>query len=337
MISDRRNGLSDEALARLQPYNKILMQAIVRCLDGTPDARFPDGEALQANLAWAGNSDSDELFKPRSHPLSRFVLWTPFNTVGLLTMGISFAAVLFIATYNLDVSVPEPARLVQFGGDGFFGRVMLFANLALFAVAGLAIFVLTRPISKVLAAYKRNEPISPQQINDGIKRNLDLGQYGAVMSALEWTVGGMIYPAAFFLFGYVSTGGGKMTFDFVSSHLLAGLIVGAYTFWSITFCALYIWQPKLLEAALEHDAQLDWTGPHQQLKKRCGFYHVLALAIPIIAIAWIVLVSDHETDERSLTVLSVVALLGLFLLVWTSRQVNYWLDLQTKFNPDQDV
>ena len=337
MISDRYNGLSDEALARLQSHNKILSQAIVRCLNGTTDARFSDGEALQANLTWARNSDSDELFKSRSDLLSRFILWTPLGTVSLLTIGISFTAVLFIATYNLDVSVPEPARLAQFGGDGFFGRVMLFANLALFAVAGLAIFVLTRPICKVLSAYKKNEPISPEQINNGIKRNLDLGQYGALMSALEWTVGGIIYPAAFFLFGYVSSGGGKMTFDFVSSHLLAGLIVGAYTFWSITFCALHIWQPKLLEAALKNDGQLDWSGSHQQLKKQCGFYHALASAIPIIAIAWIVWVSDHETDERSLTALSIVALFGLFLLVWTSRRVNYLLDLQAGFNPEQDA
>ena len=127
-----------------------------------------------------------------------------------------------------------------------------------------------------------------------------------------------------------------MSFDFGSSHLLAGLIVGAYVFWTVSFCALHVWQPRLLDAALEYDSRLDWSKEHEWLDRLSGFYHVLAVAIPIIAIAFIVLVSNHDTDDRSLTFLSIVALAGLVLLVWTSRRVKYWLEVQESFNPKLD-
>lgn len=331
MIDQRRQGIPEAARKKLEPYSGILGNAITRCLKGQKLERFSKGEALQRNLAWARNPQAETLFRERTHPASRFANWTPFSTVGVLTMGISSAAVLFIATYNLDVSVPQAARIVERGGDGFFGKVMVITNATLFTLAGVLLFWFTRPISRCLAAQRRGESLSSETINNGIRRNLRLGHYCSLMSICEWTFGGLVYPAAFLIFQYSVTG--KMVFDSVSSHLLAGLIVGAYTFWTITFCALHVWQPRLLEAGLEHDAELDWAVEHVWLEKICNFYHVLAVAIPIVAIAWIVLVSRHDTDERSLTVLSLVALLGLVLLVWTSQRVRYWLGVQMSFNP----
>ena len=57
-----------------------------------------------------------------------------------------------------------------------------------------------------------------------------------------------------------------------------------------------------------------------RLERQCGFYHVLAISIPPLAVAWLVLY-HHSDDQTSLAVVSIVALLGLAVLVWISRQV----------------
>jgi len=336
MIDDRRSGIPAEAVVKLEPYSKILANTIARCLNGKQPDRFPDGHGLQQSLAWARNPKSETLFEPRTHLASRFANWTPFFTLGLITMGISAAAIIFIATYNVDVSVPPPARLMDKGGDGFFGWAMIYANTGLFALGACLIYWMTRPIYRCLSAQRqgRLNDLTAEEVNQGIERNLELGHFCGVMSACEWTLGGSVFPMAFSLAGYEMTP--QMAFDFIGSHLVAGLIVAAYSFWAVTFCALHVWQPRLLEIALQRDARLDWTDTHQRLERRCGIYHVLAVAIPIVAIAWIVLFSNHDTDQRSLTVLSIVALGGLVLLVWTSQRVNYWLGLQQSFNPVPD-
>ena len=341
MIDDRRNGLSDESLKKLQPYSGILTDVIVRCLSGQPKDRFQDGQALQRNLAWARNPQAEMLFKPRQQAVAKAVNWSPFFATGLITVGFSIVAALCIAMYNLFVSVPEAGRLRSEGGDGFFGWVMLVVNGFLFPLGAWYVYKVTRPIARCLRSEKNRkagrpfEPLDANLVETAIERNLKVGHLCGSFSAGEWIVGGMLFPLAFWIFPKYDMIP-KMAFDFISSHTLAGLFVGAYGFWCVTFCALYVWQPRLLEAALNHDARLDWTKEHQLLQKLAGINHVLAIAIPTIAIAWIVLVSKSDTDDSSLAVLSIVALLGLVLLVWTSRRVEQCLKLQQSFDPVAD-
>jgi hypothetical protein len=333
MIEDRRRGISEAARQKLKPWSNIVGATIIRSLAGNREDRFPDGAALQRNLEWARNPQADPLFRPRTHPLSRFIRWTPFWTVSLLTMGISAAAVLFISTYNLDIAVPLGARGTV-SRPGLFQQIMLYTNIVWFSLGGAIIFWLTRPVSRCLSTLSRGDPLPAAEIERAADRNLKLGHYVSLMSIIEWTLGGILYPVAFLLFGYRMTL--AMSLEFIGSHFVAALITGAYVFWTVTFCALHVWQPRLLEAALDSDARLDWSGHHRWLQKLCGFNHVLAIAVPIVAIAWIVLVSDHDTDERSLSVLSLVALGGLVLLVWISRRVNYWLGVLRSFDPVEE-
>ena len=333
MIHDRRNGMLASAKEKVKNSSSILVSSIERCLAGPPEDRFPNGEALQHNLSWACNPDEKSLFKPRIGLINRLINATPFWTVSLITMGISAAAVLFISTYNLDISVPQEARGTA-GKPGLFRDSMLIINVSFFSLAGVLIYLLTRPITDCLKAQKYSLPIQTSAINKAIRRNLRLGHYLCIMNVWEWTLAGFLFPTIFLVSGFEMNP--KMIFDFVGSHFIAGLITGAYVFWIVSLCALYVWQPRLLRLALDRDGELDWTSEHTRFTKRFGFYHVLAMAVPIISIAWIVLISDHDTDQRSLTVLSLIAMGGLILLVWSSRQVKHWLRIQRSFNPAQD-
>ena len=139
MIDHRRKGIPESAKKKLEPWSRILGNTIIRCLEGDRVNRFADGEALQRNLEWAGNPNSKTLFKPVKHPVTGFANRTPYWTIGVLTIGISVAAVVFIATYNLDKSVPAGA-----GGTanehGLFQKIMLYGNAFWFSLGAFSDF-----------------------------------------------------------------------------------------------------------------------------------------------------------------------------------------------------
>lgn len=332
MIAARKSGLTSESRDKLQPYSPTLTKIIERCLQGEPESRYNDAETLANNLDWAKNPNSVSLFAQPKGIMARLALLSPFVISCLLTMGISSAAVLFISTYNLDVSVPEGAR-GQADTPGLFQQIMLYTNIFWFFLGGLILFFLTRPVGKALQAIRTQSQLTPEAINAAIRRNLRLGHLASIMSIAEWTLGGLLYPIAFICFGYSMDL--KMSFDFIFSHFIAAVLTGSYVFWMLNYFALRLWQPRLLEMAMQSDAQLSWSPEHRKTEFWCGIYYVLATAAPLIAIAWIVLVSDHETDERSLTALTVIALSGLAILVWVSRQVRQGLRILRSFDLDK--
>ncbi|MGI9516749.1 MAG: serine/threonine-protein kinase [Pirellulaceae bacterium] len=328
MIRDRGPGLTDESAASLEPYSPVLVNSIKRCLNSDVDQRFQSSETLHRNLSWARNPQSDALFNPRTDLFSRFAWWTPYWTVGLLTMAISAAAVLFIWTYNLDRSVPD-------GATDFFLTAVNVINPFLFTLGGLLIYLIVRPVSRCIRALKRKQPVTREQLHAAIQRNLNLGHYIGIMSWSEWMFGGLIYPVALSLRGF-SLSPQSWT-DFLLSHCLAGLIAAAYVFWVVTWTALYVYHPRLLEASLRYDENTNWSARHAWLERAAGFYHVLAIAVPIIGIAWLVLYHQAgDQDKGALTVLSVVSLLGLILLVWVSQQVRKRLEVLKSFDPPSD-
>jgi hypothetical protein len=84
---------------------------------------------------------------------------------------------------------------------------------------------------------------------------------------------------------------------------------------------LFDWHPRLLAASLDNDEYSNWTTPYESLRMYCSVYHVLAMAIPPIAIIWLVLYHDSR-DKVALTVVSIVSVLGLVVLSWASRGVQ---------------
>lgn len=334
MIACRKEGLSDESREKLPPHSPTLARIIERCVQNDPKDRYQEAETLATHLLWAKNPNSSRLFAKPSGLLARLASLSPFLISCILTMGISSAAVLFISTYNLDVSVPEGAR-GKADSAGLFQQIMLYTNVFWFCLGGLILFILTRPVAKALLASRQQTPLPSDVINAAIRRNLKLGHLASIMSMAEWTLGGLLYPVAFTLFGFSMDM--KMSFDFIFSHLIAAVLTGSYVFWTLNYFAIHLWQPRLLEMAMQYDAQLNWKTSHQKTEFWCGIYHVLATATPLIAIAWIVLVSDHETDERSLTALSVIGLGGLALLVWVSRRVRQGLTTLRSFDANQSL
>jgi hypothetical protein len=230
-----------------------------------------------------------------------------------LTLGISAAAALFVFSYNLEKSVPAE------GIDLFRGRIVPGVNLIAFSLGGILVFWFARNVARVLNGNSKQNSIPAGAIRQAIDENLRLGHRAAIMSISLWAVGGMMYPLLLTFAGYSLSG--QEWLEFAGSHFQAGLIAGAYLFWMITYCSLHAWQPRLLSTALEHDEYSNWTTSYEWLQRLCSVWHVLALAIPPVAIVWLVLYNNSR-DKFALAVVSIVSVLGLVVLSWVSRRVH---------------
>lgn len=328
LIKARRTGLTAENEKRLAGISPFLVRVIRRSLESAPEARFPEARRMLRHLRLAGDEKAISTFRPPDNFLAWLAGKSALLATGVLSLGISAAAALFIFAYNLQKSVPEEARQL------FQGTLVPIANLFLFAVGAALVFRFSGGIRNTIRRQRAGESLEPGQIRKSIVDNLFLGNRGALLSISAWTLAGLCYPVMLTLSGY-SPGVQGWT-DFVGSHFLAGLIAGAYVYWLLTWCAVHVWQPVLLEASLDHDEESDWTGLYEWVEQRCGFYHVLALAIPPVAIIWLV-VYHESRDKLALTVVSIVSVLGLILLAWVSRGVQKQLGrLKSLFEPARE-
>jgi eukaryotic-like serine/threonine-protein kinase len=318
LIQARRTGLTPQNEKRLDGVSPFLVRVIRRSVESDPASRFPKANRMLRHLKLAGNEKALSAFRPPGNFLTWLAGKSAVLATGLLSLGISAAAALFIFAYNLQKSVPEEAR------ELFQGRLVPIMNLLLFALGTVLVFRFSGRIRKTIRKQVARSRLEPAEIRKAIVDNLMLGNRGALLSISAWTIAGLGYPVLLTLSGFAP--GFQGWTDFVGSHFLAGLIAGAYVFWLLNWCAVHVWQPVLLEASLDHDEESDWSGLYEWLEGRCSFYHILALAIPPVAIIWLV-VYHESRDKIALTVVSVVSVLGLLLLAWVSRGVQKQVDL----------
>ncbi len=313
MIEVRQNGLSDASIAQLDEASPILVRAICRVLASQRTDRFPEAAGMVRHLELASERQAEPLFVPRTGGWAGLAGRTVFWGAGMATMVISAAAALFIISYNLKKSVPD-------AGHNFFQwHLVPWMNIVIFSCGASIICWLTRPIARTLRQYRAGSAIEPAALRRAISSNFLLGHHFSIMSVVAWAFAGLLLPAILTLAGYSLLP--QHWSDFFISHVLAGMIAAAYTFWMVTWCGLYVWLPELLNAALDNDEHSDWSPMISWLQKLAGFYHVLAISTPLLAIAWLVLY-HNSADKTPLAVVSVVSLLGLGVLVWVSRQVQ---------------
>lgn len=318
LISARSQGLSEQEIHALSSTSPILVRAIRRSLAPDPNDRFADAASEVRHLELASDRRAEEIFVPHDRGWAAFARRTVFWAAGLAVMGISAAAALFIFSYNLEKSVPPD------GLELFQNRLVPWVNIVLFSLGAAIIFGLTRPIALALKRYRQGSEINPRTLHRSIAANLQLGHHVSLMSVAEWTWAGVLFPLLLTIAGHSLSA--QNWFDFVVSHLLAGLIAAAYSFWMVTWSAMYVWLPELLSASLDNDESTDWSPALARLQKQCGFYHVLAISVPPLAVAWLVLY-HNSSDKTPLAVVSLVSLLGVAVLVWVSRRIQDRLDV----------
>ena len=115
-------------------------------------------------------------------------------------------------------------------------------------------------------------------------------------------------------------GPGFPIIDFVFSHLLAGLITSAYSFFAATYCAMRFWQPVLFRNFLRLREIPDVQPAIDRLKTIVSIYQFVVVMIPMLSVALLVLWGGAE-KKFPLIVVSVVSVIGVGFVFWAARQI----------------
>jgi len=372
MVEQRQIGLPRARMEAAFEDQQLMRHTLMKCLELLPERRFANAEELANMLAACETPTLGRLLFPRHKTgwlrLFRHVLpW-----VVLLTVLPSAFAAWFIYEYNLVESLGDTQTW-----SGFFNRTRIWINAIAFPLAMLWITWLALPIAvhfrSIVPSNQRSGRTrkrsaasrgmgklvkwawgklrrdkqsrgrrsgsagreSASSLMTAVKRTPLIGHYAATICLVEWSVAGIAFPLTLQLAGAELSMTAWMNFLF--SHVLAGLIVGAYSFFAITATALFAWENRLLGQALIERQLVDHLPSLDALSRWVLVYQAVAAVIPLGSVALLVVVGDAE-NKFALGVLSVASFIGVALTLLLTRKIQYRLsELQGIFSgvPDR--
>lgn len=319
LIRNRQIGLPEESKRKLDEHEFLLGEAIERSLAPTPETRISP-ESLKRQLKWAADSSIDGYLTPPESGWRSWVAKFPFSSVLVVSFAIAMFATWFIVSYNVSEAIAEE-------DEALYQRVRRVINFVSFNGGMIALFLMFRHPLKVLR--NPSEKHSAETIQAAIHANLSYGHRSAVLFVVAWSVAGMMYPVNLEMFGADLQP--SAWYDFIGSHILAGLITAAYVFCGVTCLSLSVWHPRIVRAAMSHDVLPKKANQIDVIRSRVTLYQVLAVATPMVAIAMLVN-WRQSADTFTLGVLSTGALVGLVILGWTLKQIHQALAIVEKMD-----
>jgi hypothetical protein len=210
--------------------------------------------------------------------------------------------------FNYDYNREEIiSRLEQAGvpqASAAFERVQLTINSIAFPLGALLVLAFVWPVSRQLRRGASPGENSAELLARLRRHSLRLGHLAAVVGIIEWGVAGLIYPIAIHSFAgplpWAAYG------HFFVSLVLCGLVAAAYPFFGVTFLAVRVFFPALLERGavdLAAEAQL------RRLGQQAGAYFLIACGVPLVGLA--LLIFGGSENRAALITLAIVSLAGL--------------------------
>ena len=308
-VEERSKGLPEDARRKIAQHEHLLVESIGRTLEADVEKRIKPA-ALRKQLELAANSELNEFYSPSERGWRRWVSKSPFLSVIAISFMIAMFATWFIISYNLAESIGHE-------DEALYNWIRRFINIATFNGGMIALYFMFRKANHVLRG--RGAEFTPAEISQAVHVNLSFGHWAAVLFISLWTIAGVAYPILLLWNNVELTR--VACFDFLGSHILAGLTTGAYVFCGVTCCSLAVWHPRLMQTAVLNDLWPEQAIGLKKLRWRASLYQVLAIATPLVSIA--VLVNWRQTQNAfALSVLSTGALIGLVFLSWTLRKIH---------------
>ena len=210
----------------------------------------------------------------------------------------------------------------------FHGSLVL-VNLLAFSTAFTAMASMSWIVDRTLYRIRNQFRISVDTLQRASTRNLSIGYWGSLICIGLWVAAGCLYPAIL----QVVCGGlpGKAWVDFIGSHVLAGLVTGAFSFVAGSWCALRFWQPVLFQSFLRSAELPRIAHAIRRLERLLGIYQFVAVTIPMLAVALLVTWSD-DRSRWALSTLSIASVIGLPLLLAAVVQIRSRLAVISKMS-----
>ncbi|MEM7453655.1 MAG: serine/threonine-protein kinase [Planctomycetota bacterium] len=335
MVRCRRNGLVEEERKAVANGNELLTDAVERCLEPREKKRFQSASTLSRQLRWAADKTiSAYVEKPAKWwHWKKLVAAYPFLTFIFVGLAIAIFATEFVTFYNLQ-------EAVDLNDEHMFDRIRSRINIVVFPLVMLVCVLILRPIINALRSVRQNSIsqasgkqkekgqsasedskllLPDERFSSAVLLNLNLGHYLAIAFMVSWTVSGFLYPI------FLTSAGAAVTpstwYNFVLSHVVAGLITGSYLFCSFTAFSLVAIHPRLMLGTLKREIDVETRPDLRKIQSRTVFYQILAIAAPLAAIAMLIYLRDN-VNTFAVGGLSVGALFGLIVLRWTSNKIE---------------
>lgn len=313
MIAEREHSI-DRILSSLKGYSPLLKNALVRCLQPKLEDRPASARDLANQLKVGLDKNAQNFLFPTKRnwtiPLRKFY--------HLVCIGVCFVfnllGALFVKQFNLIDSVPAASK------DTFL-FVVNIVNFILFPSA-MVIFLYLTWIVGISIKRSLDRSLSDDiDLKLAMHRTLSTGHIQAVICGSLWLLAGVMYPVIMISLGTKLDRTDWM--DFIASHTLAGIAITALTFFAITYLALRVWLPVLIQNSFTEKVVATVTSGLNSLLVKIPIYQMLAVSVPLLAIALLVMYKDSMSDsEQALRVISVFGLVTIPIVLYGGNRIR---------------
>jgi hypothetical protein len=295
---------------------KTLQRTIARCLEPNPADRFASGAELAEQLDGCRQLRQAERQLPSIPALLAPILRRPFLWLVILVVLPQLAGSAVNIAYNATQIV---GKLTE-GQQTLFARLVIGYNAIVYPIAIVVLVLAIRPVWKCWKALAGAEPIAEGQVEAARRQALRLPRWIAVITAMGWFPGGLLFPVAIAL--TEPPLGLPIFAHFIASFCLSGLIALAYSLCGAQFIVLRVLYPGMWRNARGiGDSALRELSP---VSRRLGWIQVLAVSIPLVAVVMLVFGggADDLTFKLLVTALIFLGILGLFVTSAVTRGLS---------------
>jgi serine/threonine protein kinase len=295
---------------------KTLQRTIARCLEPNPADRFASGAELAEQLDGCRQLRQAERQLPSIPALLAPILRRPFLWLVILVVLPQLAGSAVNIAYNATQIV---GKLTE-GQQTLFARLVIGYNAIVYPIAIVVLVLAIRPVWKCWKALAGAEPIAEGQVEAARRQALRLPRWIAVITAMGWFPGGLLFPVAIAL--TEPPLGLPIFAHFIASFCLSGLIALAYSLCGAQFIVLRVLYPGMWRNVRGFgESALRELSP---VSRRLGWIQVLAVSIPLVAVVMLVFGggTDDLTFKLLVTALIFLGILGLFVTSAVTRGLS---------------
>jgi serine/threonine protein kinase len=299
----------------LPSAHMTLERSIGRCLEPKPEDRFASGADLAAQLDGCRRLRESERQLPSVSTMFRPLLRRPFLWIIILVVLPQLVASVINIAYNLTQIV---AVLNKDQQKEFFQLLNLY-NAIVYPVLITAFVLAVRPVWKCWNALSRAERVPEGEVKAARLRALRLPRWIAVLVAIGWFPGGFLFPLGIAL--RTPPLDAHITWHFVASFCLSGMIAMAYSISGVEFIVLRGLYPGLWRDVHNYTATVreELTPVHNQLNR----IEWLAGSIPLVAAISMNLLGNAGNIVAFRWLVTSLILLGIVGIHVTSAITRY--------------
>ena len=315
LTESRRLGVGAATRARIPTDAPAgLEEVLLRCLAFDVSERF-------ANAADAAHA-LDLCLQPRAQRLlgvprgawrRRLRKWP---TIALLLIGL--APNVILSALNIAYNFASYIRLQDADFRRVFFREQLFGVNSVFYAVGLAAFFLfALPVARAVARLAMGTSIDKAELPMLRARCLKLGLVGAVATAALWGASGFVFPKWFeFRLGEARITGDAYV-HFLTAQTVCGLIAAALTFFAVTFVAVHLQLPRLIQVEPPNSDEALQLARVRRWMAIAFSLTTVAVIVPFISLALL------QRENRLMPLwMFPVSVSALFTAMWLRKAVD---------------